>query len=102
MKSLLNRIHRLSGPVASISRVHPARDEGINLLRKFVTEFIDIGGQVVIIGSWPGRGALPGVGPFQGAPEAFGPAGRAVRVGRPYRLPPDARSHAFHGAERPP
>src|SRR5260221_14624067 len=99
MKSLLNRIHRLSGPVASISRVHPARDEGINLLRKFVTEFIDIGGHVVIIGSWLGGGGLQALGLFQGFREGLGRAGCGFGGDRALRPTLWPRPRAFEGGK---
>ena len=60
MKSLSNRgIHRWSDGSATIARVSPLHDKYINAARKFVTEFVDIGGHVGIIRSsvWQDRAA---------------------------------------------
>ncbi len=49
MKSPSNLSHGASGICASIASIAPACDESSNAARKFVTEFIDIGGHVVIV-----------------------------------------------------
>jgi hypothetical protein len=49
MKSLSNRIQGRNGSSLNIVASSPAVDERINAARKFVTEFIDVGGHVIIV-----------------------------------------------------
>ena len=67
MKSLSKRtIARWCDGLATVASASPLRDESFNAARKFVTEFIDIGGHVIIIGSRIGRRGLQALQLLQG------------------------------------
>ena len=100
MKSLSKRgrQRRICGSF-SISAASPVCDKRLNASRKLFTEFIDVGRQVIILGSCVGNGAFETLQFLQG----FGQAGESPRgalgVLRPLRLALELSAQVFDGGQ---
>jgi hypothetical protein len=100
MKSLSNRIQGRSGISHSIVSARPTVDERINTTRKFVTEFINVGGHVIIIFELSLRErALQTLQLLQGFGEAGERARGSLSINRILRLAFQPRTHGFNGTE---
>src|SRR5664280_2761951 len=100
MKSLSNLSHGASGISASIVLVRSAFQERLNAARKFVTEFIDIGGHVVIVRGprWRQRAAQP-LKFLQGFGERGERLRRSYRIDRTLGQRAALGVHGFDGGE---